>query len=388
MASTNAVTTNSPTPNFRKATRKSGKLAVKLVTDWCVETEQAWQRIRANQPLYESGFFDPEYLKAVTRVRPDVEYVLYLQDREIVGIFPFQRVNKVIGQPVGGMLNDFHGLLCRPETDLDIGQFLSTAGLQKFQFHALQTQSTEASQPPCKQVFRTLACQHIDLAGGRVEYHDWLRRHSTTLRRQPQKTRAMIRELGPMKLEWDCRDPEYLEKLVAMKRSKYQRTRTFDILGVPWTTNILREIFRTRTDRFRGVLSVLKAGDTVVSAHFGFLCGDVLHYWFPAHNHQHGRFSPGTQLMLELTGPATANQFNKIELGYGESDLKDRFGNGSSSVEYGCYSHHAFLRKYDQRKYLIRQALKEIPHKALLKKIVRPLWPNLGRETTHRQPSY
>ncbi|MDG2015207.1 MAG: GNAT family N-acetyltransferase [Pirellulaceae bacterium] len=376
MPSTSAVTSNSIS---RKPIRKSGTLKAKLFADWSVEIEQSWQRIRTGQPLYESGFFDPEYFKAVTRVRSDVEYVLYYQGSEIVGIFPFQRINKFTGQPVGGMLNDFHGLLTRPETHIDIGQFLSTAGLRKFQFHALQTQPTEAAEQPCKQVFRTLACQHIDLSGGRTKYHKWLRKHSTTIRRQPQKTRAMIRKLGPLKLEWDCRDPAGLDTLLALKRSKYQRTRTFDILGVPWTADILKEIFLTRTEQFRGVLSVLKAGDTIVSAHFGFLCGDVLHYWFPAHDHQYGRFSPGTQLMLELTSPSSDTEFDKIELGYGESQLKDRFGNGVSSVEYGCYSHNAILRKYDQRKYLIRQALKEIPHKALLKKIVRPLWPNLGK---------
>lgn len=338
-----------------------------------------WKEIRATRPELSSGFYDPDFSKAVNRVRGDVNYLVLYGHSEVLGILPFQRPKPNFAQPVGGMLNDYHGLVLRHGVQCDIGEWLPAAGLRQFRFHALQDLSKAEHPSPFKQVFETLPSTAVDLSQSHQAYQHWLFQHSSTVRRQGQKARALVRKMGPLSLELDCRDKAGLERLIEMKRAKYQRTRTFDILGLSWTQDVLREIFNLRTDNFSGMLSVLRAGDRIVSAHFGFLANGILHYWFPAHEHAFGKFSPGTQLMIELTKQPRQPTFHKIDLGYGDSDLKDRFANSQSSVEIGCFDQNAVARNMAERKYFFRQSLKKIPAKKQVKKILRPLWPNLGK---------
>jgi len=353
--------------------------AVEVLPELNAELENVWHEIRDTRPELRSGFYDPDFSKAVNRVRGDVHYLVLYGHAEVLGILPFQRPKPSLAQPVGGMLNDYHGLILRRGVQCDIGEWLPSAGLRHFRFHALQDFSKAKSPSHCKQVFETLRATSVDLSQGHHGYRNWLFQHSSTVRRQGQKARALARKLGPLSLEVDCRDRDAVEYLIEMKRAKYQRTRTFDILGLSWTQDVLREIFDLRTANFLGMLSVLRAGDTIVSGHFGFLANGILHYWFPAHEHAFGKFSPGTQLMLELTKEPEEPIFQRIDLGYGDSDLKDRFANAESSVEIGCYDPNAIARNVAERKYFFRQSLKKIPAKKQVKKFLRPLWPNLGK---------
>ena len=367
--------------NVRVATKSTISVECVHCLDEPAETAwySIWKTMCEQDPLQNSGHFHPEFAKAVCRVRDDVEFAIIRDQGEITGIFAFQRIGRKVAHPVGGMMSDFHGLIAKRDAKIDFGVLLRETGLSQFDFHALQ--KSEASQSPLaiKKVYRVLNCPYIDLTSGQPAYQDWLLHHSSTLKRLPQKARAMVRRLGPMRLEFDCRDPHALEQLIAMKRAKYRRTRTFDLLGVKWTSNLLREIFQVRKKGFRGQLSVLWAGDTLVAAHFGFVNETTLHYWFPAHQDEHGRFSPGTQLMYELTQNATDNGVQRIDLGYGASELKDRFANGRTTVEYGCYGFNPLSRSYGQGRFEIRQALKRIPAKETVKKLVRPILPNLGK---------
>ena len=341
-------------------------------------TELAWHEIRNENPELRSGYFHPGFYSAVKSVRPDVELVVLHHQGTMAGVFPFQRMSSRIAHPVGGMMNDFHGVLARAETRIDFRGLMDELGIHRFDFHALST-SGLTGQAHSKLVFDVLDSPYIDLSGGQAEYRKWLQQHSSTVRRQSQKSRALARSLGPIRLDFDVRDPAVLEKLIAWKREKFRRTRTFDLLSVDWTANLLREVFQTRSDGFRGLLSGLWAGDTLVAAHFGFLCGSRLHYWFPAYDHAHGRYSPGTELMKEVIHACGDHAIDRIDLSYGQSDLKDRFANRATTVEVGCFAANAFSRRLGHRRYQMRQLVKRAPLKETLKRVFRPLVPNFGQ---------
>ena len=55
---------------------------------------------------------------------------------------------------------------------------------------------------------------------------------------------------------------------------------------------------------FQGVLSGLYIGEKLVAAHFGMRSRRVLHWWFPAYDPELGKYSPGAQLLLELSRAA------------------------------------------------------------------------------------
>lgn len=340
--------------------------------------QEAWNHLQTSNPQLSNGCFHPEFSRAVERVRHDVEYAVLKSGGEITGIFPFQRTSQRIASPVGGMMNDFQDLVAAPSTRVDFDDLLTEAGLKLFHFHALANDSASASSR-LKQVYRVLDCPLIDLSKGAFRYRDWLVNHSSTVRRQPQKTRALIRKQGQIRLEFDCRDPQILERVIDWKRARFRRTRTFDLLSVDWIAHLLRELFHVREDGFRGQLSVLWAGDVPVSGHFGILCRDRLHYYIPAHDHRFAQFSPGTELMYQVTSAAGEHGIQQIDLGSGDSPLKDRFANGKTVVECGCFGFSPVLRSIHHRVYEARQALKRIPMKEPLKRIVRSFHPNLGK---------
>ncbi len=360
----------------------TASLHVECVDDLSQSLVDTWHRFQGSNPALANGCFHFEFADAVSRVRTGVEYAIIRQNSEVAGIFPFQRSGSRVIKPVGGMMNDFHGLITNAATKIDLAEVLKQIDVRKFDFHALSldalNQKTTLQSNRTKRVFRELNCPFIDLSDGSLAYRDWLLKHSSTVRRQPQKTRALSRRHGPIRMEIDCRDPAMLEKVIEWKRAKFRRTRTFDLLGVEWTSNLLRELFRTRTDGFKGLLSILWAGDQPVSGHFGFQSGSLLHYYIPAHNIQFRQFSPGTELMYQMACSGPQHGIKRIDFGYGESDLKDRFANNRTSVQRGCIGFNPLSRLLSHGRYEVRQALKQMPLKEPLKKIVRPLHPNLG----------
>jgi len=311
-------------------------LRVQCVASLSEELKEYWERTRASNPDLANGCFHHQFAEAVARVRGGVEFAVLKEDGKLQGILPFQRVRSRLAHPVGGLMNDFQGLIAAANTKVDFRYLLRQMEVKRLDCHALAGQPMSSQSLRMKRVYRQLDCPFIDLSSSPEAYLQWVRQHSSTVRRQPQKSRAMIRQLGPLRLEFDCRDPQLLEKVIDWKRAKFQRTRTFDILSLDWTYNLLRELFRVRTASFKGILSILWAGDHPVSGHFGFQAERRLHYYIPSHDVQFGRYSPGTELMLQLTQSAEQNQVDQIDLGYGESDLKDRFANCKTSVQYCC----------------------------------------------------
>ena len=334
-----------------------------------------WEWFRQSNPDLRSGYFHPEFLFAVERVRSDVEIAVLRSNREVVGFFPFQRVAPQVADPVGGMMNDFHGVIGPPSLQLDFRHLLSSCGLKRFKFHAL----VEPHRDVDRFCYDQLASPHIDLSGGYEGYFDNLRSQSKTIRRQGQKTRRMVRDHGSARFEWNVIDPDVLETAIRWKREKYQRTRIFDILSVDWTANLLREIHRTREPGFQGLLSALWAGDHLIAAHMGFLCGTVLHYWFPTFDYSQRRYSPGTQLLLQVCEHAAQRGVQAIELSYGEAGFKNRFSNGRSNVRIGELQYGAVSHSLGKTRYQARQQIKKAPFKPLIKKVLRTVMPGFGQ---------
>ncbi len=379
MASTSAFSTAriARTDNRGAAPARPLDLTVLRAAEIDAATQAKWHQWQHTNKRLVSGYFHPDFYHAVANVRDDLELAVFHSAGTIQALLPFQRVSQHVAHPAGGMMNDFHGIVSGTGCEIDWGSLLRQARLKKFQFHAWST--SDLLEAPLSCVYETLDSPWIDLSRGWTEYESWLLAHSSTLRRQPQKTRRLQRELGPLRLEMDVRDAGVLEQLIQWKREKFQRTRTFDLLSLDWTANLLREVFQMRGQRFRGLLSALWAGDQMVAAHFGFVCGNNLHYWFPAHSYEHRIYSPGTLLLHEIIRHAGEQNIERIDLGYGPSDLKDRFANRAGSVASGCLGLHRLSRQVDRRRYQLRQLVKQTPFKESIKSVFRPLFPSFGR---------
>lgn len=346
----------------------------KSYTDLTAEELSLWKWFHKSQPELASPYYHPEFTAAVDEVRSDVEVAVVRNARsEIVGFFPFQRHGEC-ALPIGGRLNDFHGLVGFPKAELDIAAVFRALGLKSFKFHALVDRDATFR----RHSFRTLKSYFIDMPQGYEEYHAWACKNSSTIKRQPQKTRALERKFGPLSFEFNCQDPEILERLIEMKSAKYQRTNTFDILSVDWASNVLRSISKRSFKSFGGHLSVVRAGDELVAVHFGMINKDILHYWFPVYDPRFSKYSPGTILMLNSCEAAAAQGITRVDLSYGDDPYKFKFSNAASNVYSGYMTFNPLKQILQRGRFETRLLLKKIPLKPQAKALLRSVYPGFG----------
>ena len=342
----------------------------------CGELEQHWQTLRKTNAHFASPYFDPHFIKAVAKVRDDVRVVMVVEGGKPVCFLPYQENSQGRAVPTGGRLNDYHGLLGTPANAATyFKKIIKAANLKSYAFHALVPPEAEQLSTYS---FRELRTHHLDLSNGWEAYRKWVRKHSSTVKRQGQKTRNLEKEVGPIRFEFDCTDGHVLERLIELKRAKYQRSKTFDILSVDWAANLLRELHNAKHENFQGILQAMWAGDELVCVHFGMMTDEILHYWFPIYDYQYSRYSPGTEMMLKVAEEACRRGIKKLDLGYGDDAYKFKFCNGNEAVLNGQINFNPIELKLAEKRYQLRTKLKQIPMKPLVKSVLRSVFPGFG----------
>ena len=333
-----------------------------------------WEAIRAARSIYRSPFFGSDFIQAVGQVCPNVEVAMATQSGKPVALLPFVRKNRWDATPVGAGINDAHGLLCSEGFPVSCIEFLQRCGLRSFQFHAAPPEAPDVEQFEIGRSRSFLADLTIDPLG----YEHFLRKTSSTIDRQGQKSRRLARQVGPLRLEYDCRDTRYIDHLIELKGQQYRRTHTFDILAVPWIKQLLYRLHANQEPRVRGLLSVFYAGETAVALHYGLLDGDLLHYWFPVYDEQYAYGSPGTQMFLDIAKEATARGLKAIDMGYSEQAYKYKLTNVITEMSYGLIDSSSVRRQIYRCRTNWRQQLKGLWFKDRIKPLVRKVLPNLG----------
>lgn len=341
--------------------------------DLCGSLLEDWDRVRSNMAVYGSPYFDAEFIKAVSRVRDDVRIAIAIEDDEIVSFLPIQQNSRGRAVPAGGMLNDWHGIMGRSSVEI-LKAMLKEVGLRSYKYHAMDSSNRDFE----KNHFQKYQSHFLDLSDGWEPYRKWAFKNSSTIKRQGQKTRGLGRDFGDVRFEFDSDSPELLERLIELKRARYQRSNTFDILGVSWAADLLREIHKIRKPNFRGLLSAYWAGDELVGAHFGMLTDDVLHYWFPVYDPRFQRYSPGTEMLMQAAEHACQKAVTKLDLGYGDDAYKFKFCNGHEPVAFGMVNFNQVSHQVAKQQYLLRNQLKGIPMKPFVKKALRSVFPRFG----------
>ena len=340
------------------------------------EIAAAWNRMRVEQPQKESPYFSIEFTQAVAAIRDDVQIAVFRDaEGEIEALLPFQKTSATLLEPIGGRLNDVHGILGgRNLSAKQILAGLESIGIRSASFHA----AADFHGTNDRFQFRELQTHHLDLSEGWEAYYKWAKKNSSTIKRHGQKSRAMARKFGEIRFEFRNADPAVLEELIALKRAKYQRTKTFDILSVEWAADLLRHIHEIQTDEFSGILSTLHAGDRLVAAHFGMLTDQMLHYWFPTFDIEFNQFSPGTELLLRVAKECCDRNLDKLDLGFGDDDYKFKFSNGNDKVSCGLMTDSKIAFQTAKARYHWRQRLKSMPLKPAVKRVLRKVYPGFG----------
>ncbi len=338
------------------------------------ELRSDWDAIRSSSVAYRSPFFSHQFVESVGKVGSRVELAIATRNGRTVAILPFTRHRSSGARPVGAGINDAHGLLIARDLDLDLPELLRQCGLQHFAYHAAPPELPGMSEFEIGRTRAFLADLTVDSLG----YEHYLCSRSHTVAKQGQKTRRMIRDLGPLRFEFDCRDTEMLQRLIDLKCQQYRRTHTFDILSVSWIRQLLYRMHAERGPGVRGVLNVLYAGENPVALHYGMIEGDLLHYWFPVFDTRYSYGSPGTQLFLEVARHAEANGFTAIDMGYGEQAYKHKLTNVITEMSYGLVDQNPVRRAAYRASMAVRERLKNWKYKDAVKPLVRKLVPSFG----------
>lgn len=283
-----------------------------------------WSDLQQSNPDLCSPYFRPEFTQIVGAARNDAK-VAVIDEGE--AFFPFHNepIGMGVGRPIGGNLSDYHGLIARSGYECDPVELVRGAGLAGWEFdHA------PASQTSLRRWVRKEA------ESPRIELSGWATAGSGKLRGDAEnRRRKLAREIGPVELEFDCRDPEAFRQCMAWKSEQYLRTGLKDIMQVPWVMRVLEGIHDRSDPEFSGVLSVLRAGGRPVAAHFGMRSFGALHYWFPTYDTELSVYSPGTLLLLAIGDEAAARGMTSIDLGKGDAFYKGRIANAATLLTEG-----------------------------------------------------
>jgi CelD/BcsL family acetyltransferase involved in cellulose biosynthesis len=115
------------------------------------------------------------------------------------------------------------------------------------------------------------------------------------------------------------------ERLLELKRKKYQRTSTPDFLAAPGVERFYREMMSPGRLGTISHLSALMVGDTVASAHLGFVGRGRFYYIFPAYDTAFGRYRVGHLLLQHLIDQSVTQDFAVFDLGIGDASYKNKW---------------------------------------------------------------
>lgn len=293
---------------------------------------QSWDHLRESNPLYDSPFFCPEFIDAVARVRDDVRVALIEQSDETVGIFPYQLARWGGAGPVGGDFSEFHGPLLQTGYAWDVSALLRGCGLRAWAYDHLPARL----EPFARYHHLVGESPFVDLAEGFEAYQRSKRlTRSRLLPQLEQRERKVTRELGELRFESHDASESAFNCLINWKTAQHLRTGVPDVFQLPWVTQLLRQVWRTQTPRFCGMLSVLRAGDVPLAVHLGMRTRHVAHMWYPAYDPQFGRYSPGMLLFLRLARALADRGVRRIDFGPGGQEYKQRLASGTIQVARG-----------------------------------------------------
>lgn len=301
---------------------------------------RGWAALQASVPEYCSPYFDPRFTQAVAAERDDVEVAVISEGSDHVGFFPFQRGPGRNGKPVGGRLSDFHGVVSRPDSRIELDALLRACGLTGIAFDHLIT----AHQPSACSAWQTAPSRWIDLSGGFAAYR--ADRHAKTeeTRKLERKIRKLEREVGPIEFEWHSEDERAWEVLHRWKSEQYQATGFTDVFAYPWTLRLLRRLAKERTADFGGVLSTLRVNGEIVAVHYGLQCRHVLHSWFPAYDRALGKYSPGLIQLYRLCMAMPDRGVTRFDFGKGDEEYKVNLSTHVDDVSEGFVDRRPLAR--------------------------------------------
>lgn len=323
-----------------------------------------WDAIQRSTQSFASPYFRPEFTEAVAQVRKDVYVGLIENDGEAVGFFPHHRKASGTGRPVGLALSDYHGVIAVPFAKWTAEGLLRSCKLGRWEFDHLPATQRQFITPSCTTAISPI----IDLSGGFYGYEN--SRDSSArkqLREIRRKRERLAEHIGDVTFSAHTAEPDILRMLLRWKSEQCRRTGVTDFFAIDWCVGLVKQIHGIRGPSFGGILSCLRARETVVAIHFAMYGPRVWHSWFPAYDTRFREYSPGMILLLEMIHEAAERNISHIDLGKGMSLYKKRVMTDGISLAEG----HLALPSIRNRVWKLQRELEQIARRSPLSPVLR-----------------
>lgn len=287
---------------------------------------ELWRAMQAVTPAFRSPLLSPDFVRAVSAVRPDTEVAVFKRRGRTIGFLPFHPRPGRFARPAGAPFADYSALLTLPEPHFKATEALRLAGIDQYQAIGLVDPY---------HVFGSVAGEEdeafaIDLSrdGPANNANKKLEKNIRRLRRHAEEAHGEIRFV------MSDRDPEHFDLMLRLKREQTKQTGLHDFLAPAWVQHLLRNLFEAPKDGLHGNLITLMAGDTPLLFHFGARLGDRGHPWISTYDPAFAAFSPGQIFLGGVAEHLASDGIAYYDLSTGAQAYKAVFSNTRSPVRH------------------------------------------------------
>lgn len=308
-------------------------LFIRTVHELAVAEIAAWDALLQSCPDLQRAFLSRTYIAAVARTGRKVVVLVGYIENVPVFFLPLQRKAGWLGkfglhEPAGDVMTDYFGIVAAKEVRIELPDLLkATRGAINAVFFT-HLDETQSNYGLTANEYRT---------GLRTWLGDPPQNYWSNLRKIDKKLvydterreKKLVAECGPLTFEWSSTHPESdLDWLIESKKSQYSRTGKEQApLFDPANSALLLNLLHTQDTHCRGLLSVLRCGDTIVAAHFGLHIDKVLHVWFPVYDTRFANYSPGRILFKHMFTTGAEQGVTRFDRGEGDNQAKRDFSN-------------------------------------------------------------
>lgn len=133
-----------------------------------------------------------------------------------------------------------------------------------------------------------------------------------------RKLRQLERDLGPVEFTFDDRRADAFNTCLRWKSAQYRRSGLVDLFAERRHV----DLFRHLQDSAIVVVSSLRAGDILISAHLGALHEGRMYWWIPAYDPTFSRYAPGRLMLHALIEHSQKSGHREFDFLIGEEGYK------------------------------------------------------------------
>jgi CelD/BcsL family acetyltransferase involved in cellulose biosynthesis len=302
-----------------------------------IAEEKQWREFQMSYLQGAHPNYSLTFARAACRADENGRVAVAEDDGVIRAFVPYSQGSDGIATVLGGGQTGVDGVISSASSadPLDLRQVIRRAGLRGYRFgHA---PAGQAAVDPYRYEggHHSQEVRFADLRDGHDAYTRALSKSVTKrITRTAGYRRALERELGDVRLEWNTSEPAILSLLLQWKAAQFEYVREW--LSMPSSRPMVDELAGSDNEDCTGVTSVLYAGSKPVSIVLSLRSGQILAPWILAYDPEYSRFSPGTIEWLALFEEAAARGVGILDFGYGDDRYKERFGTGSYVVGGGA----------------------------------------------------